>query len=154
MGPRIVLHDFHLRPTERNSRPFTLEILKWWLSCKLLLQKSLQGHEYELVLRERRSNPRNSSWGPNGMWDVEAPVLSIQWAHTVGGEVVSLTHSLPFNFKECLVVLPVSGWKDLRTTTRLEGWRQRKQVHYLIRNRTRDLPACNTLLQLTTPPNL
>ena len=69
--------------------------------------------------------------------------ISRQSAHE-GGKVVSPTHRQPFSPKETFMVLNlVRGWVNPRAIVWLEGLCQWKRSSDIIRNRTRDLPACS-----------
>jgi hypothetical protein len=89
---------------------------------------------------------------PLGSHEVEAPRISAQSAQ-YGGKVVSPTLR-PSLRPQKLSLVPISarGWVDLGAIMRPVGWIQWKIPVTPIANRTRDLPICRPVPQLTAPP--
>jgi hypothetical protein len=72
---------------------------------------------------------------------------------TDGDKFVSPTHRPLFTSPgRFLVHISVRDWVDPRAMVRLGGVGQLKKSSDLIGNRTRDLPACSIMTQLTTLP--
>jgi hypothetical protein len=71
---------------------------------------------------------------------------------TDGGKVVILTRRPPFTPQKFLVLISVRGLVDLHAIVGLEGLDKWKKSNDLIRDRTRNIPAYNVVLQPTTLP--
>jgi hypothetical protein len=55
---------------------------------------------FRLWVKGKKSYPCNRSWNPIGLWDVEAPTLSLDSRLTDGSKVVSLPRRPPFTPQE------------------------------------------------------
>jgi hypothetical protein len=88
------------------------------------------------------THPYNRLWRPIALWDVEAPIFSRQSAHRWrwGCQPYALAALYPQKESSYLFLLEAGRIKSIEKSNDLIG------------NRTRDLPACSIVPQLTTLP--
>jgi hypothetical protein len=94
----------------------------------------------------------NRLWRTTGSWGFEAFTFSGHSAHMVVSMSAITCCGCPLSPERFLVLISVRGSVDPRATVQLEGLGQLKNSKDLIRNRTRHLPACSIMAQLTTLP--
>jgi hypothetical protein len=94
----------------------------------------------------------NRPWSPIRLRDVEAATFSRQSAHRWRWGCQLYAPAALYPPGRFLVLISARGWVDPRTKMWLEGLGELKISNELIRNRSRDLPACNIVRQPTTLP--
>jgi hypothetical protein len=120
---------------------------KWVKVSHIEIHRICRKYTRKSLFINGKAIPVNRPWRSTGLWDVEAPTLSLDNRLTDGGKVVSLTRPPPFAPQEdswysfLLEVEstpgPWCGWKEK------VSWKT-----HLIGTRTRDLPAFSVVLSL------
>jgi hypothetical protein len=91
-------------------------------------------------------------WRPIGLWDVDVPTFSTQSAHRWRWDCHPYAPAAVYPQGRFLVLISVRGWAEPRAIMRLEWLGKLKKSNDLIVTRTRELPACSIVPQLTTLP--
>jgi hypothetical protein len=120
-------------------------------ACVTLVYKSAEIPKRRGELRY--SYPCNKPWRPIGLWDVEAPIFSLDNRLTDGDEVVSLTRRPPFTPRK------IPGTHFCYRPSGLQGHSEAGRIRSIEKyndptgNRTGNLLACSIVPQLTTLPH-
>jgi hypothetical protein len=121
-----------------------------WLSIPyLIILLSYQIHRTLWVPAKSKAIPVTGHEGPQGCEMSRLPHL-LDNQLTEGSKVVSLTCRPPITPQEDSWYSFLLGWVNPRPIMQLEGLGNLKNSDDLIRNRTRDLPACS----IVTQPNM
>jgi hypothetical protein len=86
------------------------------------------------------------------LWDVEDPTFSTQSAHRWRWGFQDYAPSAVCSSERYLLLIYVRGWVDPKATVQLERLGQLKRFNDIVRNRTRDVPACSIVPLPTALP--